>query len=547
MTTYEKRRILTLPHWFNPVAWYAANRFDELAEHLCDHEAFTGKREGIAEFARTLLLLHENAPTRFVARQSIFGRDLKGRIAFLTNDTPLPGISTMKKSLLIFGTIAILLVSLFRVEFVTTITAQETKEPEQSVVADSTEDSTPVFPPLKIQTVSITTDNPFGPRAYPEGFAEQVANLEKEVKENDGLALVARIVDADGNPVRRIDYHVGSWFWLSDDDAFSSFPNVTRDGWLRTNNLLNSAMGRGVTTFIKGGGGTVSEGDKFIDRDVIKFVVYTATHKPAVIKIPVKFGSVYYADIKLERTPEDELVTISGIALVEDTDAPIEGATVFLRIAGGSVTVSRGALRMPGGAGATSGLRQTATDKDGRFSFQGVAPQLYSISVRQSGYSPTALPFISLEQLEKEHVFRFYKLRSIEIEYVFQPDGNRDFTAGNLQPRTVTLQHALNSGFRFESGDMSTGAAGTPDGRRDIDFRDSNGNMNFHQVYNTATGNGFYDAGEVPFESVKEADANPGVYPNSIEPLPVKRNHVYVVKTIDGKYAKFVVRKILVE
>ena len=72
-------RILTLPHWFNPVAHYAANRFDELAEQLCDREAFTGRREGIAEFARILLLMHENAPTHFVARQSLFGRNLQRR------------------------------------------------------------------------------------------------------------------------------------------------------------------------------------------------------------------------------------------------------------------------------------------------------------------------------------------------------------------------------------------------------------------------------------------------------------------------------------
>ena len=119
-------RILALPHWFNPVAHYAANRFDELAEQLCDREAFAGKREDISEFARILLLLHENAPTHFVARQSIFGRNLERRVASLL-ENPLPERTfTMRKTLLVLGTAVILFAALFRVEFV----AQEpTREP----------------------------------------------------------------------------------------------------------------------------------------------------------------------------------------------------------------------------------------------------------------------------------------------------------------------------------------------------------------------------------------------------------------------------------
>ena len=57
--------------------------------------------------------------------------------------------------------------------------------------------------------------------------------------------------------------------------------------------------------------------------------------------------------------------------------------------------------------------------------------------------------------------------------------------------------------------------------------------------------NGFYDVGEVPFESVKEADERPDVYPNRQVMIPALLNHVYVVKTLDGKYAKFVVRRII--
>ena len=60
----------------------------------------------------------------------------------------------------------------------------------------------------------------------------------------------------------------------------------------------------------------------------------------------------------------------------------------------------------------------------------------------------------------------------------------------------------------------------------------------------TAIGNGFYNAGEVPFESVTEASADACIYPKPAMSIPVHLNHVYVVKTLGGKYAKFIVRRI---
>ena len=55
---------------------------------------------------------------------------------------------------------------------------------------------------------------------------------------------------------------------------------------------------------------------------------------------------------------------------------------------------------------------------------------------------------------------------------------------------------------------------------------------------------GFFDAGKVTFESVTEADAEESKY--FVVPatsLPANLDHVYVMKTLEGKYAKFIVRK----
>ncbi len=137
-------RVLALPHWFNPIAHLAVHRVEEAAERLCDRAAFGVRREGVFEFAKTLLLLHENAPTQFVARQSIFGRGLKHRVACLLQENHEQKVSTMKKILLISGAVVLLTACLFRIEFVEKIAAEPLKtevpvnEPE-SVVPVSTE------------------------------------------------------------------------------------------------------------------------------------------------------------------------------------------------------------------------------------------------------------------------------------------------------------------------------------------------------------------------------------------------------------------------
>ena len=155
--------------------------------------------------------------------------------------------------------------------------------------------------------------------------------------------------------------------------------------------------------------------------------------------------------------------------------------------------------------------------------------------------------WIPVDQLGAEHVFRIHQLRDIEIEYVYQPDGSRDFTKGELQPRTITLKTAdFNRGFSFDKGAMTTGSFGTPEGRCDISYRDFMGKPSFtkHVGHVGGSNSGFYDADKVPFELVKEADADERKY--LVPPahrVPATLDHVYVVKTLDGKYAKFIVRK----
>jgi hypothetical protein len=407
----------------------------------------------------------------------------------------------MKKLVLFFATI-----------FCATVLAQESPR--------STFPYTPDFaPPVAAneKNVTLTTEKPFDANTFSEKFAEHVAKIEQEVKEKKGLALIVRLRDTEGNPIKRGDFHTASHY-----DERSGVPCFTTDGGFATFNFLASRLGREILSDIEQG---------FEDKSrPLRLAVYTATNEPAIIELPIEPGNVYYADITLQKTPDDKLVTVAGIML-DDSENPITNSTLHLRV--------------PGGVGAAQGLRMTKTDAQGRFAFEKVTPQLYDLYLSNKSYSVTTSSYIPKKRLSEEHVLYYYKKRNIEIEYVYQPDGSRDFTKGDLPSKTAVLE-AVNwpKGFRFATGDLSeSGASRTPEGVRDIAFLDDNGKMCFRQMFHGSSG--FYDAGAVPFDSIKEASANDNVYPNGIQPVSAVVGHVYVVKTMEGKYAKFFVRGIV--
>lgn len=52
-------RLIALPHWFNPVAWFAVRRFDEVAEWACDETLAKTDPKQVPSYARVLLRLVE--------------------------------------------------------------------------------------------------------------------------------------------------------------------------------------------------------------------------------------------------------------------------------------------------------------------------------------------------------------------------------------------------------------------------------------------------------------------------------------------------------
>jgi beta-lactamase regulating signal transducer with metallopeptidase domain len=73
-------RLLVLPHWFNPVAWWAARQFEAALEAACDEAACGGNSLNAIGYAKALLILSQRAELRYAPALSISGGSLTERI-----------------------------------------------------------------------------------------------------------------------------------------------------------------------------------------------------------------------------------------------------------------------------------------------------------------------------------------------------------------------------------------------------------------------------------------------------------------------------------
>jgi beta-lactamase regulating signal transducer with metallopeptidase domain len=108
-------RFLALPHWFNPLAWFAVRRFDEAAEWACD-EVATSDRVPATEYANALLKLCDARPPQHAFLPAARGSSVSRRIRRLLLQAKED--SAMKKIMVCSVVALVLAIGVFRVELV---------------------------------------------------------------------------------------------------------------------------------------------------------------------------------------------------------------------------------------------------------------------------------------------------------------------------------------------------------------------------------------------------------------------------------------------
>jgi beta-lactamase regulating signal transducer with metallopeptidase domain len=110
-------RIWALPHWFNPFAWRAVQRFDEAAEWACDDEVRRADPESTLAFGKALLSLTIAPATQGLLNTAAQGRGLALRMRRIVA-SQVPEDSFMKKACLLGVSLVLLLAGGARVHLI---------------------------------------------------------------------------------------------------------------------------------------------------------------------------------------------------------------------------------------------------------------------------------------------------------------------------------------------------------------------------------------------------------------------------------------------
>jgi hypothetical protein len=335
---------------------------------------------------------------------------------------------------------------------------------------------------------------------FPPDLQPVLNEISNSIKSDGGICVAGRIKMSDGAPIGggedvMINLYGGidAPLWVYEGGWFMMEPNLMSHYTGRNNKLVLRAFG----------------------------------YEPIDASINAISGEMTYAEFVMHKVPDENLATVTG-TVFNDQNEPFEGVHVLL-----SFPFANHGYR--GDIGETFPSKKMTTGSDGKYSFEGLSLTGYSLVASASGYAYHSVYFTPAAGEPVIKDLKLYRDRGIVIDYVYQADGSRSFTDGELQTGTIEWVNG------HEGVDFSDGKAEgyEQDSLRDIEMRQDKDVLKF-QIFYVNGKNGFYDAGEVDFESVTEAALTS--YPTTAKPCVV--GHTYVVRTYEGNYAKFVVRSI---
>lgn len=313
-----------------------------------------------------------------------------------------------------------------------------------------------------------------------------------ELQTNGGSYIAGRVKFNDGSPIRSGNDVMINLYHGIDDPL-----QVYEGGWFIMYRILSSRY---------------AGPDK-------GFVLRAFGYDPIDASIIVLDKEITYLDFEMDKTPPDKLASVKGV-VTDDHDRPVEGARVSIYFP----FAHRGRPDM-----------RIQTDPNGEYSFEGLSSAEHGVHFSKSGYAYDSDKFTPPEGGTAVKDLKLYPRHRIIIDYVYQADGSRSFTSGNLQ--TGTIDWGLFEG----SVDFSEGQVEGHGPDEDLQLRQEQGVLKF-RVFHVRGPNGFYDAGAVPLDSVTEA-AETGY--NTRGNKPCKVGHVYVVRTCEeDNYAKFIVKSL---
>ena len=339
---------------------------------------------------------------------------------------------------------------------------------------------------------------------FPPALQQMIGDRIAEANSNGGVCIAGRIKMSDGAHISsgkdvkiNLNQNFDAPLWVYNDGWFLMDRAYKTDSYPRPTMLSARAFG----------------------------------YDPIDISTAVMRGQMTYFELVMNKTPEKDLAEVNGV-VSNDQNEPFSG----IRVSIGFPFSSHGMDSEP--------YRSVITDANGRYDFKGLSGTEHRISAGAAGYSFDSSNFTPCAGEKATRDMKLYRNLKIVIDYVYQADGNRSFTEGNIKNGTIEWGNGPD-GVDFSEGKV-TGYNYNNKMMRDLDMRQYHNNLVFNTSYGNGKGNGFYDAGETDFESVTEAAESGYTMGHSMGAGLCVVGHVYVVKTFENNYAKFIVRSISV-
>ena len=334
---------------------------------------------------------------------------------------------------------------------------------------------------------------------------ERMAVLDAE----GGICIAGQVTYSDGTPISGGEDVLVNLY----HDGLDEPMWVYADGWF--------IMGRIVSSSYAGA-----------DKGV---VLRAFGYDPNDASVTILDGEMTYLDFEMMKTPPENLSRIDGIVFDENNGHAFVGGG-WLPAPSGHATVS---IYFPFANNGTGTyplmLTQTSTSPfpghgGGEFSFEDLSSGEYEVTATAEGYDYHTHLITLPERTAAIVNLKIYPNRTIIIDYVYQADGSRSFTGGQLQTGTIEWLNG-EGGVDFSEGQVAGGDS------QDLSMVQEEDILRFEAIDPNGQ-NGFYDGGLADFDSVTEA-ADTGY---STDSKLSKVGHVYVLRTGEGNYAKFIVQ-----
>lgn len=330
---------------------------------------------------------------------------------------------------------------------------------------------------------------------FPPNLRQILDQRITELTSNGGVCIAGRVTMSDGGPINSGGDVVVNLYHSIDEPL-----RVYEDGWF----IMDRTFSSNYAGPRKG------------------FVLRAFGYNPINESIRIRQGKMTYVEFVMDKTPSEKLASITG-TVVDEQNEPFEGAVVRLSFP----FANHGNDGMP--------YMSLVAGPDGKYSFKDLSATEYSIVASVSDYAYHSITVTPPAGGTVTENLKLRYNRKVIIDYIYQADGNRSFTSGNLQKGTIEWINN-HQGVDFSDGKVE---GYEPNSLRDIEMTQLQNELEFSIFYCNGR-NGFYDAGAVDFDAVTEA---PQTTYSLAKRLCVV-GHVYIVRTLEGNYAKFIVRSI---